>query len=69
MVSFYSVDNFRVFLIFLADIDTNLNVRTFDFGSKSLTYIVEKTRTSCKVCINAEFGSKYSRKWLRTFCL
>ena len=57
-MSFNSVNNFRTFLVLLAYINTNLNMWTFNLRSKSLTDIMEKTCTSCDICVNTKLGSK-----------
>ena len=60
VVSLDSVDNFGTFLILTADIDTYLNVRAFNLVVKSLAYIVQKTGTSCKSCVNAKLACHYA---------
>ena len=57
MVGFNCMNNTVVLFIFLGILNAEFNVRTFHFVVESLSDIVEKTCTLCRLNIGAEFGS------------
>ena len=57
MVSVDSVDNLFVFLVLTCVFNAELDVRAVKLVVESLTYIVEKACTLCKLDVCADFGS------------
>ena len=52
------MDDFRTFVVLLADIYANLYMRAFNFSSQSLTNFVQQTGTPCHVGIQSQFRGK-----------
>ena len=59
MVSLNTVDDFPGFLVLLADVDSDLNVCSFDLVVDGLSDIVEESAPSRELRIKTEFLGPY----------
>ena len=73
MVGLDGVDDLRVLAVFLADVNTDLDVTALDLVVKGLADVMQQTGAAGQLDIDTQFtairpaSQATSREWLRTF--